>query len=154
METKSRKYKVVPLSGAYMDWFVNTAAVRMLEEEVKRPRLVDRTQIEKLATQGMYDGTAFVGLVDDEPVGAIGGLLLPHTLKPSILVLYEVFWYVLPSHRQSKMGLMLLASFVKKGECCADEITMSLLPGSPLANQALVKRGFSLAEQAFHKEVV
>jgi hypothetical protein len=43
------------------------------------------------------------------PVGFIAGLLTPHLLNPSIRVLSELFWWVVPEARGSRAGFLLLS---------------------------------------------
>ncbi len=151
METQLHKVTVEALSDESIDWFVNIAAVDMLRYEVKRPELINLTQLRYLATIGKDQGTAFVSKIGNVYTGAIGGLLLPNVFNPSLTSLSEVFWYVLPEHRNTRSGLLLLNAFDKCGQEQADETSMCLLIGSPVATKSLEKRGFEMKEIAFRK---
>jgi hypothetical protein len=140
------------LTEADMQWFVETAAVNMLRDEVQREELIDVDTLYKLAQMGLETQTAFVAKVDGVCVGAIGGLLLPNIFNPRLSTLAEVFWYVLPEHRQSRAGLLLLNAFTARGVEVADETTLCLLGSSEIKMKTLEKRGFYLGEFAFRKE--
>lgn len=151
METQSHKVEIEVLSDESLDWFVNVAAVDMLRNEVERPELINIAQLTHLATLGKNDGTAFVSKIDNKYTGAIGGLLLPNIFNPDLKALSEVFWYVLPEYRNTRSGLLLLDAFDKCGQEKADETSMCLLMGSPIATKSLEKRGFEMKEIAFRK---
>ena len=150
METLSPKFVVEELSATYLEWFVGTAAINMLTDELKRPELVNYNTIYELAIRGMMEGTAFIVRCDGEPVGALGSILTGNIYNPEYKVLAELFWYVLPEFRNTRAGLMLLNAFDKKAEEIADESTLSLL-GSSKVN-SLEKRGFELVELGFTKK--
>lgn len=135
-----------------MQWFVETAAVNMLTEEVRRPELIDMPTLYGLARMGYDKGTAFVAKINGEPVGAIGGLVLPHVFNPKIICLTEIFWYVLPEYRNTRAGVLLLNEFTSRGNLIADETTLCLLHTSQVNIKSLNKRGYFLGEYAFRKE--
>jgi hypothetical protein len=152
METRSHKIVIEPLNKNTIDWFVNVAAVRMLEDEVKDSRLINHESLTKLAKLGMKDSTAFIAKCDDECVGAIGGLLLPNLFNPDLKSLTEIFWYVLPEFRRTRAGYLLLKAFDAKGKEVADFINMCLLFDSPVSIESLEKRGYILKEFSFSKD--
>jgi hypothetical protein len=151
MVTQLRKFEVVPLTEEHLDWFVNVAATRMLLDELNRPELLNPSTLRQLAIKGMDEGTAFVVTCLGAPVGALGGLLLPNLYNPSIKTLAELFWYVLPEYRNTRAGAMLFAAFDDKGEKCATESTLSILPNSAVNISTLNKRGFRLEELGLRK---
>lgn len=151
MEMQSLKTIVEPLSDKSLDWFVNVAAVSMILYEVKRPELVNITQLYALANQGKTDGTAFVTRIGKEYTGAIGAILTPNLFNPKLSTLMEVFWYVLPEYRNTRAGLLLLRQLEKCGQEKADETNMCLLVDSPVSIESLEKRGFEMKEIAFRK---
>ena len=57
-------------------------------------------------------GVVFAYLKDNEAIGIIGGIFYPD-LFTGDMVGMEVFWYVLPEHRQSPIGIKLLAALEK-----------------------------------------
>lgn len=151
MEILTPKFNVKPLDGASLEWFVKVAATKMLLDELQRPELLNEEQMYVLAEKAMFDKTAFIGYCYDEPVGAIGGLVIPNLFNPEFINLAEIFWYVLPEYRNSRIGAMLLFEFDQLGQKIADETTLSLLKTSPLAIRSLEKRGFMASELAFRK---
>lgn len=151
MVTQLRKFEVVLLTKEHLDWFVDVAATRMLLDELKRPELLDPSTLKQLATKGMNEGTAFVATCLGAPVGALGGLLVPNLYNPSIRTLIELFWYVLPEYRDTRAGAMLFTAFDNKGEECATEATLSILPHSAVNISTLNKRGFHLEELGLRK---
>ena len=152
METQSHKITIEPLTSETLDWFVDVAAVRMLTDEVKDTRLINRNTLQKLASLGMESGTAFVAKSGDKCVGAIGGLVVPNLFNPELVSLNEVFWYVLPEFRKTRAGYLLLKAFDNKGKEVADFTNMCLLFDSPVSIESLEKRGYMLKEFSFSKD--
>lgn len=152
METRSRKYEVVPLTDEDMEWFVETAAVRMLEDEVGKPEYVNIPNLYMLASTAAITETAFVMKIDGVSVGAIGGILSPTLFNPDMTILTEVFWYVLPEYRNTRAGLMLFNKYSERAEEVADEASFSLLTTSTVKKETLERKGFKFCEYAFRKE--
>lgn len=152
MEIQLHKFSVEVLTELDLSWFVETASVRMLTDELKRPELINLDALYALATKGMEGGTAFIVRKGYEPVGALGALLVPNIYNPNITTLAEMFWYVLPEYRDTRAGALLFSAFERKGEECADEAVLSLLGSSTINMKTLEKRGFLLGEFAFRKE--
>lgn len=153
METVLPNFTVEKLKEEDITWFVDVAATNMLTEELKRPELLNREHLFALAAKAMNEGTALIAKLGDEPVGAIGALIVPNMFNPNIKTLVEVFWYVLPDYRSTKVGGMLL--FALEGlavETKAEEVTLSLLPTSEVGVENLAKRGFNLEEFGFRKK--
>ena len=146
-------YRVEVLQEADLLWFSEVAAVNMLTYELQRPELICLPQIYTLALKGMESKTAFVVKQDDEPVGALGGILVPNLFNPELTTLAEIFWYVPPEYRNTRVGGMLLLELERAGEELADEITLSLLPSSTIKMETLEKRGFKLSEFGFRKQI-
>lgn len=151
MGTQLHKITVETLTEADIEWFVETAAVNMLRDELKREELINLEGLYNLAYTGLDAGTAFVAKSGDVCVGAIGGLHLPNIFNPNLSSLAEVFWYVLPEYRQTRAGILLLNTFVEKGAEIADDTTLSLLGSSEIKVATLEKRGFLLGEFCFRK---
>jgi len=152
METQLHKFTVEVLTEQDLSWFVETAAVRMLTDELKRPELINLDTLYALSYRGMDEGTAFIAKKGYEPIGALGALLVPNVYNSNILTLAEMFWYVLPDYRNTRAGAMLFSAFDVKGKECADESVLSLLGSSTVNMKTLEKRGFLLGEFAFRKE--
>ena len=152
MEIQLPKTIVEVLTEDYLPWFVEVAAVNMLEDEVGRPELVNLEALYHLARQGMETKTAFIAKNGYTPVGAIGGLLIPNIFNPRFTSLVEVFWYVLPQYRNTRAGLLLLNAFTEVGGDLADETTLCLLNDSELRIKTLEKRGYMMSEFAFRKD--
>jgi GNAT superfamily N-acetyltransferase len=134
-------------------WFVEVAAVRMLTDEVKRPELVNLDNLYKLAMMGVSGGTAFIVKKDGVPVGAIGAILTPNLYNPSLNTLSELFWYVLPEYRNTRAGYLLIKALDERAKEIAHDCTLSLLPSSNVAIKTLEKRGYSLCEFGFRKQI-
>lgn len=146
-------YSISVLQEPDLLWFSEVAAVNMLKHELKRPELVCLPQIYTLALKGMESKTAFVVKRDGECVGALGGILVPNLFNPELTTLAEIFWYVPPEYRNTRIGGMLLLALEKAGDELADEITLSLLPSSTVKLDTLEKRGFKLSEFGFRKQI-
>lgn len=138
------------LSPAHYKWAVQVAGRNMLIHEVKRPDLYNREALEHLANKMMVDGTGILALHDGRPVGAIGGVVMPHIYNPNVTVLAELLWYVLPEYRNGRAGLLLLKAFRKLADEIADEATMSTLPSSDIKEETMAKFGFKFGEKGFH----
>lgn len=151
METKLPKYTVDKLSFEMLPWFVEVAAVNMLKDELKKPELVHLPELYRLAKVGMDWGTAFVVYDGSVPVGALGAILTDNLFNPEYKTLAEIFWYVLPEYRETRAGFLLLQAFENRGKEIAYDMTLSLLPQSPVNIKALEKRGFAFEELSFRK---
>ena len=122
----------------------------MLTHELKRPELIDLNTLHALADKMVGGSTGWIVEKDGEPVGALGALLVPNIFNHSFTTLAEIFWYVLPEHRNGRAGIMLLDAFDQYAELHSDDATLSLLPSSEV--RSLEKRGFKLCEKAYRKE--
>lgn len=151
METQSPKYTVEVLSSDTMHWYVNTACVNMLMYELNRPELVDIETIQSLCSQMEAQGSGWVVKANGEPVGALGGLITNNLFNPRFKQLVELFWYVLPDHRNTRAGVLLFNEFNKFGEENANEATLSLLTSSEVNIGSMEKRGFEFTEFGFVK---
>lgn len=138
------------LTPEHFKWAVHVAGKNMIMHEVKRPELYHRESLEALANKMMVDGTGILAFYNGRPVGAIGGILVPHIYNPNIIVLSELMWYVLPEYRNGRAGLLLIKEFKKLAEEIADEATLSTLPSSDIKTETLEKLGFTFGEKAFH----
>ena len=151
MEMQSPKITVEHLEEQDLQWAVDTAAYRMLTEELGRPELFNREHLFLVVKKGMDEGTVFVAKEGETPVGMLGALLFPSLFNPEIVVLAEVMWWVNPDHRKSRAGALLLKAFDDLGTLLKCEKTLSILPSSEINVQSLEKRGYLLEEYAFRK---
>lgn len=92
-------------------------------------------------------------LVDETRVGFVAGVLHPHLLNPALIVLTELFWWVVPEHRGGRAGLQLLNELHHFGLQHADWIVFTLEAESPVNPQTLERRGFRLKERNYILEV-
>lgn len=152
MGTVMSKYTVDILTEEDKEWFIHTASVNMLEQELKRPELVNIPQLYILTDKVIKDHTAFVVKVDGVCVGALAAMLSPNLYNPQLLTFAELFWYVLPEYRNTRAGILLISVFDKRGEECADFSAMSLLGGSKVNEKTMKNRGYALSEYAFLRE--
>jgi GNAT superfamily N-acetyltransferase len=141
------------LSELDLEWFVETAAVNMLIDELNRPELLNLDQQYLLANKGLVDKTAFVVKQDGINIGALGAILVPNFFNPNIITLAEVFWYVLPEYRNTRAGVLLLKAFEERAGEIADDATLSLLPSSIVNYSSITKRGFIMEEVSFRKSI-
>lgn len=134
------------------DWIEQVAAIRMLAEELNRPELINPARIKLLVKKGVDEKTCFIAFKDGKPAGVLGAFLIENMFEPSIKVLSEVFWYVLPEYRDTRIGFLLLNLFDETARQIANESTLSILTGSTEINiDSFAKRGFILDEFAFNK---
>lgn len=85
--------------------------------------------------------------------GLIAGILGPHFMNKTITVLEELFWWVGPEFRHTKIGMELLRYYIAVGNWRADWVTMRLEAQSPVREETLTKRGFRIQERAYLMEV-
>lgn len=148
METHS--YKVEPLQLEDVDWFINVAAVQMLEEELKRPNLININHLYQLTKIVIEQGTAFVVRKNGKLIGAIAGIIAPNLYNPEHTECTELFWFVLPEFRSGRAGLLLIDALLERTKD-VDSVMFSLLPSSNIKNKTLEKRGLFLREYGFIK---
>ena len=143
------KYIISQNPVKHKEWIINEAAINMLIDEVGRPDLVDMDQIETLVSLGLSTNTVFVVECDDAPVGVLGALILPNTFKPSVQILVEMFWYVLPEFRKGRAGYMLLKAYSDTSKERGIDASASLLPRSSVSEETMAKFGFHQHEVSF-----
>lgn len=84
------------------------------------------------------------------PVGLVAGLCQPHPFNPALRIATELFWWVNPDARGTSAGGRLFSAFeawaVEQG---ADAIAMSLEASTPLADDAMTRRGYVPVERQF-----
>ncbi len=142
--------QLAEIGDAY--WIAETAAVRMLTEELKRPELVNIDNLHALTHKGLIDGTIWICKKNGNNIGALGAILVPNLFNPTIRTFAEIFWWVDPSERNGRAGLLLMNAFDKKASEIADESTMSLLSSSEVNIETMGRKGFMLGEFGFRKE--
>lgn len=143
---------IEPVTIADFEWFIETAAVRMITEELKRPELVNIANLYTLGARGCESGTAWVAKKDGRNIGALGALLVPNVYNPDFMTLVEMFWWVDPEERNGRAGLMLLKAYDERAKEVAVESTISLLGSSRVSIPTMEKKGWKLGELAFRKE--
>lgn len=152
MEMQLHNVTIEKLQIQDIDWFIENVVTRMLVDELKRPELVDEGSMLKLTCQSIDSGGAFIAVKDGIKVGGLGSVLVPHIFNPAYSVLVELAWYVLPEHRNSRAGIMLIDAFAEYAETVADESTLSLLASSQVNHKTLERRGYSPNEVGFLKK--
>ena len=102
--------------------------------------------------------TQFVAIAqtaDAEPVGLLAALCEPHPFNPSLRIASELWWWVVPAYRGSTAGGRLFAAFEAWArEQGAHAIAVTLEATSPLADAALVARGYAPTERQFLRPLV
>ena len=144
-------YVVEKLTAQDYIWAVEVASVKMLTEELKRPDFVNRNELYKLVGRGIDEETILICKKDGEPVGIIGWLYSNNVFNPDLKVAAEVLWYILPEHRNSRAGYMLLKAYSDWAEERNTTALLSLLPGSKVNFKSLEKFGFKQSEFQFTK---
>lgn len=86
----------------------------------------------------------------DGPVGLIAGVCEPHPFNPGLLVATELWWWVQPAARGTSAGGRLFAAFEAWAtEQQAGAIAVTLESNSPLADEAMTRRGYLPVERQF-----
>jgi len=132
-------------------WYVEEAAVSMLTNELKRPELINKENLYRLAFMGIEQGTAFVCKDNGVPIGALGALIIPNIYNPEVYTLAEMFWYVPDKYRNSRAGLLLLNALLDEAELLGVDCSLSTLPSSNVKESFLKKKGFNLEEFSYRK---
>lgn len=135
-----------------LDWIVNSASVNMIGIELQRPDLIYLPRLYQIVEKGIGEKTFFLAEDGDVPVGVLGSLLSEHLLNPSVKLLTELLWYVLPEYRKTRAGFLLFKYFDNTAKQIAHESVLSILTASSEINiDSLEKRGFKLNEFAFNR---
>jgi GNAT superfamily N-acetyltransferase len=101
---------------------------------------------------GMEIGHIYVLKSHELVVGVIGFAITsdPFTGRKTAL---ENFWYVVPEHRASGAGLLLLDAFEERAKNCDDIVMVHLIETGEKLSNLYVKRGYKLVEQTFKKSL-
>lgn len=107
------------------------------------------------AVIGQNVGKIFAVRENGQLVAALG---MATTIDPNsgMLMALEQFWYVMPTHRKTHVGLDLFAAFEKEGERCGAKrlVMVHLANLTPESLQKFYERkGYRLVEQTFWKEL-
>lgn len=86
-------------------------------------------------------------------VGFLAAMRNPHLFNPEIIVMTELFWWVMPEFRGTSAGASLMAEYLKYGKAHADWVIVALEANSPVNPESLEKRGFKLKEHSYLLEV-
>lgn len=120
---------------------------------LSRPIVGNDEHSRRFLAESIKAGPFFIAERDAIRLGFIAGEIHQHRFNPELKILSEMFFYVDPRFRFSRAGLMLLEHFKLHGKLHADLITFSLLDGSPVKTESLIKRGFRPMENSFVLEV-
>lgn len=117
----------------------------------------------KLYGEDEYVRSALTGMIDNDillvaeqkgkRVGFIGGRVSSHFYNPKIKTLAQIFWWVIPSARNSRAAVALLNEFVEYGRKFFDHITLNLSIKTGIGERSLSKRGFKLVDRTFLMEI-
>lgn len=88
-----------------------------------------------------------------EPLGFIAGTVAGHPFNPNIRVLTELFWWVVPEHRVTRAGFLLLDEFTRIGRRSCDWIVFNVQRHTPVGRRHFERRGFVQKEYSFLLEV-
>ena len=100
----------------------------------------------------IHDHVFLIAELNGVRAGFISGFFNTHFFNPSITVLCELFWYVLPKYRRTRIGALLFSEYEKIGREKAKWITMSLNRKTPVKEASLIKRGYQKHEIVYLKE--
>lgn len=142
-------YEIKPATEKDRQWVVGTAAKRMVEEEIGRSDLYVPAQIAMFFHRVVKDETGLICWKDGKRVGMVGGILLPHHLRPSYVVLTEIVWYVDPDYRQTRAATLLMNGYKKLIDEKADEGIFSLLAHTPVDDSSMERMGFKPYERNY-----
>lgn len=145
------KYSVRVADYNDLPWILDDAGVKMIQEEVKQPELYNRATMTNIVIAAIEQETVFIGTADEQPVGVIGGIIVPHYLNADKTTLAEIMWYVYPEYRETRVGLLMLKKYSERAKDF-DYATFSLLAGSPISDRTLERYGFHLKERSFLME--
>ena len=95
----------------------------------------------------------FIAHKDGERHGFVAGAFAPHPFNPKVRVLSEMFWWIVPEHRDGRAAVLLLDKFEECGRGIADWVVFSLEHNSPVRDKHLTSRGFRQIERAYLLEV-
>ena len=142
-------YEIKPVTEQDRQWSIGTASKSMLKDEVGRPDLYVPARLGMYFSKVVKDGTGLICWKDGKRVGMIGGILLPHHLKPSYTVLTEIVWYVDPDYRRSRASTLLLNGYKALIDEKADEGIFTLLAHTPIEDSSMERMGFKPYERNF-----
>lgn len=146
--------EIRPANQGDLDWLVGELREFDKFYGAKKSLFGDEGYVRNALLLTMKKHLLLVAVKDGlSPVGFISGFINEHFFNPSIRVLSELFWWVMPAHRRTMAGSMLLNEFIKHGEKNADWITFTLEHKSPVNERIFLKRGFNLQEKIYLKEV-
>jgi hypothetical protein len=145
-------YEVSKAEYNDLEWIVDCAVVKMLQDEVKNMQYYNKTSITDLVMNALLSGTLLICKKEDERVGVLGGVLVPHYLNTDKKILAEIIWYVSKEHRTGRAGYLLLKEYSKMAREISDMATFSLLADSPVSDKTLMKFGFKPTERSFLME--
>lgn len=147
------KVTVRPAEGEDIPWLLDQ--LRAFDEFVQAgynlfPDLeTARAKVDELVSTQPF----FVSESDGELTGFICGYINYHFLNPALLVLTELFWWVIPEHRGTRAGALLYDAFMDVGMKEAHWIIMTLESNSPVKAETLTRRGFRHQETSYLMEV-
>lgn len=120
-----------------------------------KPSLFGSEQNGQAAMAGFLENhVLLVAEKGNEMVGCMAGVITPHIYNPAIIVLYEAIWWVVPAHRGSRAGLMMLDEFVRIGRAIGvDWVMFSVAWNTPVRDRFLLRRGFKMQETCYRLEV-
>lgn len=142
-------YVIKPAQPEDTPWIVEVAAKDMICNEVGRPELYQPDRLDPIVDKIVIEGTGLICWKDGERVGMVGGVLTPHYLLPTRILLVEIVWYVENTYRQTRAPYLLMKGYKQLIEDKADEGVFTLLKHSPIKDSSLERLGFSFVEKQY-----
>lgn len=146
-------YELRRATDSDIDWMVYEAGYKMIHEELRKPELYNVESITELSQRCVSEGTVLIVTKDEEPIGVLGAIMVPHYLNADLNTLVEIMWYVDKENRNGRAGAMLIKSFAELAKIKGVNATLSLLSTSSVSDRTLEKYGFKLTERNYLMEI-
>ena len=94
-------------------------------------------------------GIVLISEQNGHRTGFISGIISPHIYNPTIRVLVEMLWWVIPMYRKTRAGAKLLRAFTAWGKDNADMLTISIPTKTYIREESMKKNGWGMVEKTF-----
>ena len=130
-------------------WAITQLADFVADLGYKHSYLFTEDNLRRILAKMVDSHVFIVAEVENELQGMICGEYMHHPYNPSVVMLYEHFWWVPEAYRASGVGGQLLEAFVSTGKECADTIKVSLEHNSGVPDGYMERFGLRLAEKTY-----
>ena len=136
-----------------IDWLIMQLRAFETFAGYRRSLLEDENEARVKLAEYIAHHVVLIAHDGSDRFGFIAGVIAPHPFNSRLRVLAEIFWWVMPEHRGTRAGAMLLREFEHLGRQIADWVLFSLEHNSPVREKHLTERGFRQVERAFLLEI-